>query len=45
MDLNLRTINSPDMTASSRTEWRRLFEKKLIYMRNFPLKVNEFLGV
>jgi hypothetical protein len=41
----LRKINSPDTTASSRTEGRRVFEIKLIYMRNFSLTVNEYWGV
>ena len=39
MDLNLRTINSPDTAASSRTEGRRVFEIKFIYTRtkvDFP---------
>ena len=45
MDLNLRTINYPDTAASSRTEGRRVFEIKFIYMRTLPMTVNVFLGV
>jgi hypothetical protein len=39
----LRTIYSPDTTASSGTQGRRVFEIKLIYIRIFPLTANEFL--
>ena len=45
MDLNLGKINSPHTTACSKTQGRRVFQIKLIYMRIFPLTVNEFLGV
>jgi hypothetical protein len=40
MDLNLRKINSPGTTASSRREGLHVFEIKVMYMRtkmDFPV--------